>query len=278
MMTLAEASSYFDRTQVLDAYSGLPLFLAQIDPYDDSKRDAMVAYRRILSVAPGVTIPAHRTISVFGAIWLVAGEPEIDGLEEQHRVKYVLQMALGQWKIGSITEFLAGAAPAGVFAFPGWSKDSKETAESSDVTNNFEVLLPFGTPVAPQQIIWANDAAYLAMSVRTLPSEFVGVTAVRLDQMAPAAADVQSRVYSPAEGAYTLGALQTVAALRVRWQSLFSYDSQMEARNQEGDFTLVLPLGTAVSTSSRITFGGDAHTVLGVNQLAGGVAVHARKA
>lgn len=191
MMTLAAASAYFDRTEVFDGYTGASLFFAQIDPYDDSKRDAMVAYRRVLSVAPGVSIPDHRCIRVFGAVYIVAGEPSIDGLSEAHRVKYVLQSADGHFKVGSISQFLASTPAATVYGFASWVKDAKQEGESSDVANVFEVILPLGTAVKPQQMLWQDGVAYIAISVRRLPSDYVGITAVRLDQIEPIAATIQ---------------------------------------------------------------------------------------
>jgi hypothetical protein len=277
MMTLAAASSYFDRTEVFDAYSGVPLFLAQIDPYDDSKRDAMVAYRRVLSVAPGVEIPSHRCIRVFGAVYVVAGEPSIDGLDEAHRVKYVLQSADGQFNLGTITQFLASAPAATAYGFASWTKDAKQEEESSDVANVFEVILPLGTELKPQQILWRAGVAYITTSVRRLPSDYVGATAVRLDQTEPVNATIQARTYNPGAGAYSPGVSATAAALRVRWQSLFRYDAQLEARHQEGDFTLALPDGTVVDTSSKIAFAGMSLSVLAVNPIEGAVAVHVRR-
>jgi hypothetical protein len=278
MMTLAAASAYFDRTEVFDGYTGASLFFAQIDPYDDSKRDAMVAYRRVLSVAPGVSIPDHRCIRVFGAVYIVAGEPSIDGLSEAHRVKYVLQSADGHFKVGSISQFLASTPAATVYGFASWVKDAKQEGESSDVANVFEVILPLGTAVKPQQMLWQDGVAYIAISVRRLPSDYVGITAVRLDQIEPIAATIQSRVYNPAAGAYTLGSAEIAQGLRVRWQSLFRYDAQLEERHQEGDFTLALPEATPVNSSSKISFGGATYGVLAVNPIEGAVTVHVRRA
>ena len=277
MMSLADASSYFDTTEVLDAYSGELLFLAQVDPYDDSKRDAMVAYRRVLSVAPGTTIPTHRCVSIFGAIWLVAGEAEIDGLDEQHRVKYVLQAATGLLNIGTLTEFLDGAPAVTVYGFAGWVKDAKQIEESSDIANMFEILLPRATTVQPQQVLWDATTVYLSMSVRTLPSEFVGVSAVRLEQAEPLEAEITTRVYAPAQGTYVAGATNYPYALRARWLSLFKYDAQLAARYQEGDFVLALPEETEITTSSRVLFNEQNHSVLSVTVLPGGVAAHLRR-
>ncbi|VTU32259.1 hypothetical protein H4CHR_02976 [Variovorax sp. PBS-H4] len=277
MMTLAAASSYFDRTEVFDAYSGELLFRAQIDPYDDSKRDAMVAYRRVLSVAPDVVIPSHRCIRAFGAVYIVAGEASIDGLDEAHRVKHVLQASDGTFKVGTITQFLDNDPASTVYGFAEWVKDAKQEAESSDLANVFEVIMPLGTNVKPRQVLWRDDIVYITTSVRRLPSDFIGVTAVRLDQVEPLEAGIQSRTYNPATGGYTLGAQDFPYALRVRWQNLFRYDAQLEARYQEGDFTLALPEDTEVDTSSRITFMDVPHRVLAVDVIEGAVAVHVRR-
>lgn len=277
MLTLAQASSYFDRTQAYDAYSGAPAFLCQVDPYDDSKRDAMVAYRRVLSVAPGVQIPAGRAVTIFDIVWLVAGEPEVDGLEQAHRVKYVMQMADGLLNMGTVTDFLAGTPARAVYGFPGWVKDAREEGESSSIAGMYELLVPLGTPAAPLQVFWQAGAAYLSLSARRLPSDFVGLTCLKLDQVAPVNATLQHRVFNAVAGTHTLGAAVSRPALRVRWQNLFRYDAQMDQRFQEGDFTLAFPLGTAIDHSTRVTFEGVQHRVLAVNEHPGVVAAHLRR-
>lgn len=277
MMTLAAASAYFDRTQVFDAYSGAPLFLAQVDPYDDSKRDAMVAFRRILSVAPTIAMPAHRAVRIFGSVWIISGEPMPDGLEEVHRAKYVIQMCDGALGVGSISDFLAGAPRSTAFGFPSWVKDAKAEAESSDIANLFEVVFAHGTPVRERDVIWRAGRAFLALSVRQLASDFVAANALELEQALPQKAVLQARQYSPALGEYELGPTVTSKALRVRWQSLFRYDAQMDERFQEGDFTLALPAGVEVTTSTRIQFEGLTLGVMGVSAFEDGVAVHVRR-
>lgn len=56
---LAQVSRYFDRTLVTDPVTGGFLFKAQFSNYDDSKRDAFTAYRRIMSLSPEITSPAR---------------------------------------------------------------------------------------------------------------------------------------------------------------------------------------------------------------------------
>ncbi len=84
MLTLADASGYFDRTPMADTVTGSTLFYGQVDPYGDAVRDSATAYRRILSVKPGTVMPASKTLKIFGRVWII-GDSEIDGQSVQHR-------------------------------------------------------------------------------------------------------------------------------------------------------------------------------------------------
>lgn len=277
MLTLAQAASYFDRTDVFDGYTGTLLFQCQIDPYDDSKRDAMAAYRRVMSVRPGTQLPAHLVLQTMGQHWIAAARPEADGLEELHREKYVLQAAQDRYRLGSMGQFLAGVPATEVFAFPAWVRDAKQIEESSDVANLFEVILPLGVDCAAHDVLWAGDEAFLSLSVRRLPSQFLGVQCLRLGQVAPAPATLVSRAFSPVQGKQVDALSTIVPALRVRWQSLFAYESQLATRYQEGDFALVVPAGTIVTKDTKVSFAGADHSVLDVDQLRDSVALHLRR-
>lgn len=277
MLTLAQASSYFDRMQVYDAYTGAPIFLGQVDPYDDSRRDAGAAYRRVLSVAPSVQVPAHRCVRFFGQAWIL-GETSVDGLDEQHRAKYVAQQADALFAVGSMDSFLRGHSPTPTWGSPNWVTDSKQVEESSDVANLFEMLLPIGTATSPRQVLWTQGSAYLALSVRDIPSQFVGVNCLKLETSTPGEVLFHTRTYSAAAGDYVEGPQAFTYGIRVRWQSLFKYDAQIEARYQEGDFSLVMPSDTVMDTSASLAFEGQKLSVLSLDRRSDMVVAHVRSA
>jgi hypothetical protein len=68
----------------------------------------------------------------------------------------------------------------------------------------------------------------------------------------------------------------TVKALRVRWQSLFLYGSEADAKYRPGDCSIVLPAGTSVATKDTITLAGTTWSVSAVEEISGAVVVHAR--
>lgn len=275
MMTLADAAAYFDRTPVLDPDNASVLFYAQVEPYDDSRRDAGAAYRRVLSVAPGTTVPG--AINVLGQVWVV-GKRESDALEVTLRDKYVLQPAAIKASVSRLNSFLAGTQTSAVWMAIEWLKDGKEVESSSNVVTMYTIIAPDGADLREHDIVWYTGRGLMLQKPRHHPSGYVEAEAVELAQAAPLAATISTRSFSPATGSYSVTSTGTAQCLAVRWQSLYLYDMQAAARYQEGDATLALPAGTALTTNDRVTLAGKDWKILTVQSLAGCVCAHARGA
>lgn len=276
MLTLADAAAYFDRTPILHPDNDLVLFYGQVDPFDESRRDAVAAYRRILSVAPGTAIPTSRAIKVHGQVWIVGGY-ETDGLADPHRQKYVLHPAGGKFSISTLSGFLSGSVVTTAWADIEWLKDAKEESQSSRPIPISTAYLGKNAPLSEYSVLHSGSEAYLTLAVRRTPSGLLSGTCLLL-QHSVAAAALATRAYDPVAGSYSTTATASVNCLRVRWQSLFMYDSMADAKYQEGDCSLVLPFGTAVDTASRITLAGQVWAVVSSEVLGGAVVVHARLA
>lgn len=272
-MTLAQASKYFDRTLVTDPFTGARLFTAQVDPYDDTKRDAYSAYRRILSVAPGTQIPAHRTVRLMGMDWIV-GSYESDGMQEIHRQKYVISQAPATLKVSSLAQYLAGQHTKVVRAAPYWNKDAKQVEVSSEQPQMFDVFVP--TEVADKSVLWNASEAYFCMSPRPLASGLLSAFSLKLEHAAePATLGI--RTYDPVAGGYVTNGTASVQVLRVRWQSLFEYGSDAEVRYRPGDLSIVLPASPTVKTSTSITLPDATYQILSIDQLPGVQVAHCRR-
>lgn len=273
-MNLAQASKYFDRIQVVDPFTGARLFLAQVEPYDDTKRDAYSAYRRILSVAPGTKIPTHRSVRLLGMDWIV-GAGEADGMQELHRQKYVLSQASATLKVSTLAQYLQGQFSASVKAAPYWSKDAKQIDTSSEQPQLFDVFV--SSSVEAKNILWDGTQAFLCTSARPMASGLLSAFSLKLTQTLEPAI-LRLRTYDPVVGGYTVNSSPAVNALRVRWQSLFEYNSQAEVRYQEGDLSVVLPGTPLVNTSTLVQFSDITYQVLSVEAMGGAQVAHCRKA
>lgn len=276
MLTLAQASSFFDRTPIKDADNGNLLFYGQVDPYDESKRDSGAAYRRILSVAAGTVMPASRTVSVFGQA-LILGNQEVDGLDTIHRVKYTLQPCTAKVGVSRLAGFVTGTPASNAWAALEWVKDSKEMGTSSDVARIYNVFLPAGLNVRAQDVLTQAGQAYLVLAARELPSGFLAAEAVQLDY-ALATAAITARVYDARAGTFAAGVLTHAPCARVRWQNLFNNRSEAYAHYKDGDDTLVFPAGTGLNTAALVNLAGNLWHVVSVDSLGGAVTAHARPA
>ncbi len=272
-MTLTAASAYFDRTRVTDSTTGAFLFLAQIDPFEESRRDAASGYRRTLSTSPDSALPASKVVRALGQDWLV-GQEEPDGWGDLHRAKYVLAPAKDKLKVSTLGQFLTGVSSQELFANAQWVKDVKEEEVSSNLPSMFDVFLP--QAVAVNSVLWDDTRALLVTACRLQASGLYSAFCLLLENSV-ATATLTSRSYSPTAGAYVSGAQTTEPVLVVRWQSLFSYGSQADARFQEGDFSLVLPVMASVDTATSITLGAQSVKVLSVDDLAGVKVAHCRR-
>lgn len=274
-MKLSDAASFFDRTAVTVPETGKVLFMGQVDPYDDSKRDAAAAYRRILSVKPGTVMPVSRAVKLLGQVWLVGGM-EPDGLDQLHREKYVIQRAPSQLKVSRLSGFLAGTIASTLWASAQWVKDAKQLEVSSQTPQLYDVALAAGSDIRVQDVLWATGVAYLVLAPHDQASGLMTANCLKLDQILPAVATLVTRTYSPTTGAYSNSAGSSANALRVRWQSLFAYGSQASDRYQEGDIAIVLPTGTVAATNTLVTLAAVAYQTLAVLDIAGAVVLHAR--
>jgi len=274
-MKLSDVSTYFDLIPVTHPTTGVLLFKGQVDPYDDSRRDSASAYRRILSVKPGTALPTPPVVRLMGQNWLV-GAMEPDGWAELHREKYVIQQAPLPASVSRLSGFLSSTVAFATHCAPYWVKDAKQLEVSAETPPLYEVALAKDSDVRVHDVIWGAGFAYLALSPRLMASGILLALTLRLDQTTPIPASLTNRAYDPVSGEYSSPAATNVNALKVRWQSLYQYGSQMAERYQEGDTTLVLPAGTAVTTQTSVVLSGVTYQVLAVLDISGAVVLHAR--
>lgn len=274
MMTLDKASAYFDRTPALHPDNATVLFLCQVDPYDDSKRDAGAAYRRVLSVAAGTVIPSDRAVRIHGVVHLI-GTREVDGWEDIHREKYTLQAA-EQLTVRTASEHLAQSAGTYVWGGLEWIKDGKEVNSSSNVSSQLNCYLADGTQVSVPSFVSDGTRTYIARTIREVASGFT-VVLVESMESGLVTADVTTRTYDPVAGGYTNASTQQVPCQIVRWQTLFEYRSEASPKFRPGDDTAILPAGTALGTDSSIVADGITYQVIDTYTAAGARIAHVRR-
>lgn len=292
MMKLARASSFFDRTDAVDAYSGQTLFRCQIDPFDEAKRDSYAPYRRMMSVAPDVVMPSHRCVRALGQVWII-GESEPDGWGEVHRRKFVVAPANRLLNVASLKDYLEGRPGRQQWAAVYWAKDVKQLESSSQPAQMFDLFTT--STIKLYEVAWGDGDAFLSTSARLQPSGLESSLALMLSHRAEAA-NLVRRTFSPSQGGYVDEVSEPVRCLRVRWQSLFEYDAETDRKHQEGDISVLAPadadlalnglqvslgaaLGTPVqaNTTCLLRFADASYQVLATHRQADVNILHCRK-
>lgn len=276
-MELRDISKFFDRTPVNDVVTGLELFLGQIKPFDDAHRDNPTTYRRTLSLDPALVGQVPEKVSIFGDVWLV-GRYESDGWSDQHRVKYVIHKAAGEARVYTMGGLLSNTKKGTAYADLQWLADRKEVDTSSKVPQDYVAYLETSAQVQVKDLlVLGNSCLY----VESLQQSAAGLKEVRgrlQEYHTTQACTVTSRAYSQAAGGFTTGAAVVVQGFPMRWQDNFEYAAMTDEKYKPGDKVLMLPVGTSVSTGSRISVGGATLAVVQVRPEADALAVHTRLA
>lgn len=263
-MKLKQAANYFDRLVFADAYTPATTFLGQLDVFDDSRRDGMTIERRILSVAPTVTIPARRTVTSDGLTWLIGDSQRDYYKTEAIRHKYVMHIAEELVAIKTPDQAIQMSTGSTAWASRVWVKPAKEIEISSDVSDVFNIYFARNETPSEGSLIYMASRWHLIRSVYPTTAGLLVALTDELPEPVRTSMTLTSRTYVPATDTYTTTPV-TVTGLRIRWQSHFRYLSRASEKFKPGDIVAVIRKlsGTPVA-GSRVTIGSDTYNVVAV--------------
>lgn len=239
-MKLANAAKRFDKLKLYDAYSGDFACAAQLDVFDDSRRDAYGVERRILSVAPGVTMPARRALlePILNEVWIVgAGMPDYFNAEHI-RHKHVVHRADALGTLRTPEQTLAGTGGVSAYVNAAWVKDAKQLEESSNAPGMYSVFVAKGEPVSANSVVTAEGLLLWVRGVYETAGDF---TVAEAEDITGALATVsyETQQYN-AKLDTTAPVTLAVQALTLRWQALYENSSDAAVRVERGDRVCVV--------------------------------------
>jgi hypothetical protein len=266
-MRLKSVATYFDNLVCRDAYSGTEVFSAQLELYDDARRDGYSVERRVLSLTPSAALPSRRVLDIDGEKWLV-GQAAKDFFRGQAiRVKYIIHRAdstLGE--LYSVAALL-GATPTPLSTFyvaASWTKASKEIDESSGLTDYLTFHASETETLVPRSVLKIGSNLYMVRNGHPTPSGFEAGEGDVLDAPNLEVAAFKTRTYDAVLSLYTESSLN-VKCLRVRWQSKFDYFSMSSHTYQAGDdVVMVRKVDVTPKAGDSLTLSDGARTVVSV--------------
>lgn len=283
-MKLLNAAKYFDRQVCFDPFAVTRTFKAQLDVFDDSKRDGATPVRRVLSAAPGVVMPTSGCVQVGTDVYVLGARHEDLFNGTPIRNSYVMQLADGLAEIKTLAQVAAGTAGVKTYAGRIWVKDLKEQDQSSGLFPYFDLFLASSVTVLDAAVVTLTGKLYIVRTRYNSPAGFLAIEASELLSTA-----VQSVVYNPKSGSAYNPATDNVTALAsvtcnavvLRYEDSYSRNSISAAKNQAGDVTLALPKVSVTAAVAGDTWAGSGvnFRVYTVNQDAAGTSwlLHSRR-
>lgn len=233
-MRLSAAAQYFDKVVCYDTFNPASYIMGQLDLFDDSRRDGPTVVRRILSTAPGIAIPARRTLTIDDEQWIV-GMKETDSFRGSPiRDKHVLHRAQGPCTLASIAQALTtGGATS--YASRMWVKDMKELATSSKLESFYNIYLSTYDTVPTESLIILGGKAHFIRNTLTSAAGFQIAEGDEVDAAAIVSGTFTPRTFSPATDGYTDGTPITLNVLRLRFQDGYAYAAESSIKFVDGD-------------------------------------------
>jgi hypothetical protein len=238
-MKFAAAASRFDRSVFTDAANPATSFKGQFDLFGDVLRDSITSDRRVLSVAPDVTLPASRVVNHLGTVWMVGDEREDFFNGEVIRKKYVLQQARESTALLSFDQAIAAAAGTPVWASRVWVKPIREPDQSSLELGLYEIYLPHGTVVPDNTLIRVDGRWHLTRVTHPTEGGFVCAQADELLNPVVANAVITTQVYNKLTDTRTPTNVNA-QVVSLRWQSYFSLPLSASKTFERGDDILIV--------------------------------------
>lgn len=237
-MKLERAARRFDRTELLDGYTGEHIGYGQLPPFDDSKRDAEVSERRTVSVAPGTVFPSHGVIQAAGVRYIVGRGVPDQFLGRSIREGHVIHEAPFLAEIRTLGQLCLAQPGRQAWVNRAWVKYMAFTEQDSTLPRQSHVALAKSEQVSPGQALTLDGQNYV---VRANDVGAAGIRTVLADDLpSVVSADLVSGTYSRVTETRA-ETRRPVSVLLMRWQSLFSYQTLDSPDFGPGDELLVVP-------------------------------------
>lgn len=241
-MRLLDAAKYFDKQICYDAFDATVSFRAQLDLFDDAKRDGTTGVRRVLSVASQVVVPTSGAITLANHTFILGADHEDVFDNAVIRRKYAIQQVKPA-NIKTLAQAAAGSTGTATFASKIWVKDLREVDETSRMFPYFNVFLPSSTPATRASVVLLDGLFYLVRAIFESAGGFTTAECNELTGTQPQTisyVDRSGQVYDPATD--STGALTTVSALSLvmRFEDYYERLSTESPKNQSGDMCLAI--------------------------------------
>lgn len=251
-MRLANAARAFDTVVCLDGYTSVLLFRAQIGLYDDNKRDSETAQRRVLSIAPGNTLPVRRVVDVGGTRFILGhGNPDyFNG--QIIRIGYTSHEAPELARVRSLQQTVLDQPGFTAYAGRAWVKNSAFTEQNSRLTPQHHIHFGSNEVVPDTSIVTFGGRLYVVRASNAGAGGTLVTTCDELPEPSVEVGNIGVGGYDAVTDTVGAGSA-AIRVIRLRWQSLFRYQNVASPTFGPEDMQVAIPKTITVVEGARLT-------------------------
>lgn len=278
MPDLVLVASHFDDISVTDAYTAAALFKAQFSTFNEAGPDGSTAQRRVMSVAPGVTMPARGVITALEETMLV-GFGTKDGIYDQAiRQTFWTKRVTDIFKKVTPGEAALGSTGVTVLGHKAFLKDTVNASTNSEYDPMWEIFF------APYEAVVKGDFFKVGTTyyrVRGSHLDVSGFTNAASDEL-----DANSRVsisftdigaYNPVTDAFNAGSSTAYGIFFDRYK-LYDQLTPADRTNMAGDMTIIVAKSSITPVVGRTcTIDSRSWVILSVTSNSDAWELHVRK-
>ena len=241
-MRLKNAARYFDDTPVYEGYAGAYLWDCQFSSFNDANAVGSTSTRRILSIAPGLALPARRVLSIFDDHWLV-GDGNPDAWKAgQIRQSFNMKKATAQAEILTPAQACLGQPGVSAYTHAIYFKDTVNTLNDADYDPFWNYYFAPAEPVDKGSYLRVNGRLYRVRS-SYVPLEDLRIAQSDEVDLGPLAATFDAGTYNPLTDSFSASPL-SAQVLMMDFTKAYHYLTQASESVAKGDMNALVPAAT----------------------------------
>lgn len=240
-MDFADAAAYFNNDQVVDGYTGAPLFFCRTSAHDDKTSSGATARRRTLTAAPDVTPPARGVVALYGEHWILSDSNTDNMMGAAVRRSFGMKKATGLMTLLTPAQACAGAAGINFYAHKDFYRDVQDARTQSEWDVMWNVFSAMNEPIAKGSFLRQDGTLYRVRN--TYPS----VERYRVAEADEFDADAAQEAVFVRSGKVDLvtdiaeEVSTTLQVIQTDSMKFYRYRTEVEADSKPGDRVVFLP-------------------------------------
>ena len=249
-MKLKNVARYYDTCPVYDGYTGAYLFKVQPSTFLESSVEGSTSARRVISLAPELTPPAHSIILILGELTLLGAGNLDEWKGSAIRRAYWTKKVTGSFSILTPAEAVLGQPGMAVYGQRQYLKDTVNLPTESEYDPFWDFYFSASLPQLKGKFIRGATSLYRVRSDRNDVDGFLTAASDELELDPYPITFTSDGVYNPVTDSYTPSTL-VVPGLMIEYYKVFERLTQADIAYQAGDMILIVAKSSTTPVANQ---------------------------